>query len=611
MHVSNLITSYTTQCPLVAIYGVMMYPFFIFSMTSDLFFHLLNAVLCAYEFYVNIPVAMKIFEVTLTDEQARQINILLAGGVLCCLTAVGLSFFQKRGESNIWRIANENYLKSDSLTQELVKAMEAKDSFVSMLSHEIRNPLNALKGSIDYLLQVIKEYEYVQVLKNAKMSGDVLLTLVSNVLDAAKLKSDKMEVNYSETDLIDTVKKVLTINSEKFRAKEILTKVYIDESIPSLLWIDPSRLLQILMNLVSNSIKFTPGGGRINLYFSWCKSHHEKETLLTTFKNIGENGNPENLTRTNQVERNRSSLNVSSIRGESFVFDELNDEDELDHQTKMHLISRHTNQFSNSLSGLLSGGSKNFIGEFWSIRKTYSLNDQNEFRQDDDKKGFLKVQITDTGCGIDELELPKMFGMFSQGAQGARSVHGGTGLGLWICKQLINRMNGDIKVYSKPREGTSFVFYLPVDNHQVQEIAPKRDDLARGKAKALVVDDFSVNRYLHKLLLEQEGVEVVVACNGKEAIEKCKAHSNDPFHFIMMDVHMPEMDGFTATKIIREWENAGNKRKADVYFVTGEYFNEEDVMNRFRHQGGMNDRIKCLRKPLGGDLISRIAAKYK
>jgi len=580
-------------------------------MTSDLFFHLLNAVLCAYEFYVNIPIALKIFEVTLTNEQTRQINILLAGGVLCCLTAVGLSLFQKTGESNIWRIAKENYNKSENLTTELVKAMEAKDSFVSMLSHEIRNPLNALKGSIDYLLQVIKENEYAQVLKNAKLSGDVLLNLVSNVLDAAKLKSDKMEINYSETDLSGTLRKVLTINSEKLRAKEIIAKVYMDEAIPSLLWIDPSRLLQILMNLISNAIKFTPNRGRINLYFSWCHLHHHKESLLTPFKNIGVNGDPETMMKTKLPERRRCSINTSIEEGGSFIFNELDSLDELSHHSKMNLLSRHANQCPNNLSALIPERS-NSIGDYWSITKTWNLRDQEHTENiQNEKRGFLKIQITDTGCGIDETDLPKLFGMFTQGTQGARSVHGGTGLGLWICKQLCQRMNGDITVYSKVEQGTSFVFYLPVDNNQVQEFSAERLDFPREKIKALVVDDYSVNIYLHKLLLEQEGVEVVVACNGIEAIDKYKAHANDPFDFIMMDVQMPEMDGFTATKIIRDWETSNNKRKADVYFVTGEYFNEEDVISRFRNQGGLNERIKCLKKPLGGEAISQILAQYK
>jgi len=615
MHASNLIASYTTNCPLVGVYGVMIYPFFIYSLTSSLRIHLLNAAICALEYYLNSERVLKMFEVTLTDEQGRQISTQLTTGLFCCITAIAVSIVQKTVESHIWKLAQENYMKSENLTKEVVQAMEAKDTFVSMLSHEIRNPLNSLKGSIDFLLQVVKDYEYIQVLKNAKMSGDILLNLVSNVLDAAKLKSDKMEIACTETDFIDVVKKVHTINSEKFKEKELSAQVYIDESIPRLLWIDPSRILQILMNLVSNAVKFTPKNGRITTYVSWIRYQHENQGLLAPFNNIGPDRAP-----VNKEDNRNCELQGSSIlqRGNSVAFEEFNFGEVNEYKKKLHSVNRSINKYSNDLSTLAFSCWES-TGECWSLHKTCYLSDEEispasilDDQDFDSKKGILKIQISDTGCGIDENELSKIFGMFEQASQGARSVHGGTGLGLWICKQLCQKMHGDITVYSKHGQGSSFVLYIPVDNNKANTASIQRHPgLIREKIKGLVVDDYSVNRYLHKLLLEQEGVQVTVACNGKEAIEKYKAHMNDPFDFIMMDVQMPVMDGFVATKLIREWETDNNKKKVDIYFVTGEYFNQEEVMASFRHRGGMNEGIRCLRKPLGGEMIHKMVAQYK
>ena len=201
--------------------------------------------------------------------------------------------------------------------------------------------------------------------------------------------------------------------------------------------------------------------------------------------------------------------------------------------------------------------------------------------------------------------------MFVQVTQHARSIHGGSGLGLWICKQLCQRMNGDITVYSEVGKGSSFVFDLPVkrserDNEETSEIL--RIERARKRIRAMVVDDFQSNRYLHKLLLEQEGVEVNTANNGKEALEKYQ--KGDEYRFILMDVDMPVMDGFTATKEIREWETKNKKKPVEIYFVTGEYFNEGDVLRRFKNAGGSGTGIKYLRKLLDGETLKKLASAY-
>ena len=113
---------------------------------------------------------------------------------------------------------------------------------------------------------------------------------------------------------------------------------------------------------------------------------------------------------------------------------------------------------------------------------------------------------------------------------------------------------------------------------------------------------------MHKLLLEQEGAKVDTASNGKEALEMCKEIS---YNLILMDIHMPEMDGFTCAKLIREWEAENKKKKVDIYFVTGEYFSEEEVLSKFKGVAGEHSGVRSLRKPLDVEIIRKAIALYR
>jgi len=582
MHGSNFIGSYNTNSPMPALYAVLLYPHFTFSLSSSFKIHLLNAGLCGAMFFYSARKINDMFRVTLTDEQSLQISRLIAAGVICVSFTILVSFIQKGVEMNIWKLAQSNHVRSENLTKDVVEAMEVKDSFVSMLSHEIRNPLNSLKGSIDYLSQVVKDSDQLKVLRNAKLSGEILLNLVSNILDAAKLKSDKMELACIETDFVDLVKKAFTINSENLSHKELFAEAFISKNIPKFLFIDPSRLLQILMNLLSNAIKFTPKGGKIFLHVSWCPQE-QSDNLLTPIK-----------TQDEEVSKFASTFNEA-------IFEEFNLQESQRRRKNLNKLN------ASSISDLSDQDDHN---NSWNIY----LADSEPTRDItmNKKRGYLKVQITDNGCGIAEDQIPKLFGMFEQVSRSTRADHGGTGLGLWICKQLCRKMNGDIAIYSKVGKGTSFVFYIPVDNDRLNKsMSGWNRRSVRDEIRALVVDDYSVNRYLHKLLLEQEGVQVLLANNGKEAYEKYISKEEDYFDFILTDVQMPEMDGFTSAKLIRQWEQNNNRKKIPIYFVTGEYYNEEEVMSSFLSQGGAEDRIRCLRKPLDGDMIRTLIQIFK
>ena len=229
------------------------------------------------------------------------------------------------------------------------------------------------------------------------------------------------------------------------------------------------------------------------------------------------------------------------------------------------------------------------------------------------ENGFLQIQVTDTGRGIPPEDISKLFGMFIQ-VHGTSIAYHGTGLGLWICKQLCNKMGGDIKVYSELNQGTSFVFYIPVNNDKMHDSIGQFKNTTRNEVRVLIADDYAHNRELHKLLLEREGAVVSLVSNGIEALEKYKEKGNGYFDFILMDVQMPEMDGFTSGKEIRAWEQENKWDKVHLYFVSGEYYNEDEVLESLKRRQGRHvdmTGVFSLRKPIDIEIVRSVLRKYQ
>ena len=534
-----------------------------------------------------------IFQITISDEQSKQVIILLVTMCVLFITISAAFTLQKSIEINIWKIAHTNYMRSEILTREVLQASRAKDVFVSSLSHEIRNPLNSIKGSIDYLLEVIASPEQSKMLQNAKLGCEILLNLANNALDAAKLQADKMELSYSTASFRTVVEKAFMINSETLRSKNIHLKAFIDRNLPETMRIDPSRMLQIMMNLLSNALKFTPAGGRITVHVAWCPSDMNIESLIKPGDNaaltvpVGGVANYQGLRPTRLDSTYEFSSQECLTRRNDLSFAR---------EFKIKSFSRADPTSSEH--------------EPWNM-DVYSPRVRSS--QSSRSKGYLKVQVTDTGNGIAAEHIPKLFQMFTQAHRSVVTMHGGTGLGLWICKQLCQKMGGDIKLYSELGRGTTFVFYVAVNSDERHELTTTRPDTLQIRPNVLIVDDYAHNRELHKLLVEKEGAQAILASDGIEAVEKFKAHEEGFFSFIMMDVKMVEMDGFAAARLIREWEREQRReKKVDIYFVSGEYFDEEDVIRAFKAAGGTSDiaGIRCLRKPIDLEVVKTTVLSY-
>ena len=175
---------------------------------------------------------------------------------------------------------------------------------------------------------------------------------------------------------------------------------------------------------------------------------------------------------------------------------------------------------------------------------------------EDDEKVIIQFSISDTGIGIPKDRIDKIFDNFQQASSGTSRLYGGTGLGLAIVKQLVEPQNGKIFVKSKVDIGSTFSFILPfMKTNADVEIAPQFVELDPGikNIKVLVVEDIALNQLLMRTLLDDFGFECDIATNGKIAVEMLEAKSYD---IILMDLQMPEMNGFETTEYIRHTKNS-------------------------------------------------------
>jgi PAS domain S-box-containing protein len=339
---------------------------------------------------------------------------------------------------------------AESATQTAENAVKAKQQFLSNMSHEIRTPMNAIIGFTKVVLKTELSDKQKEYLSAIKVSGDALIVLINDILDLAKVDAGKMQFEKSPFKLKASISSMLHLFEPKIQEKNLLLTRHYDEKIPAIITGDPVRLHQIILNLISNAVKFTASG--------------------------------------------KISMNVN----------------------------------------LLSETEKSVIIEF---------------------------SVKDTGIGISKEKLPLIFGNFQQATSGTSRLYGGSGLGLSIVKQLIEHQGGSIKVESVLGVGSTFTFTLQFDKTSIDLIDEIEEKYAIDKSvklKVLVVEDIKLNQLLMKTLLDDFGFERDIASNGKIAIEKFK---NKKYDLILMDLQMPEMNGFEATDYIR------NVFKSDVPII--------------------------------------------
>ena len=368
-------------------------------------------------------------------------------------------------------------------------ANEMKSEFLANMSHEIRTPMNGIIGMVEMLSETKLSAEQQEYVDNIKVSNEHLLAIINGILDLSKVESGKMTIDSIPMNLSSLCNEVVSLFAVKARQRGLILDYHYTESLSPYIKGDPVRLKQVMVNLVNNAIKFTREGGRVTIDVK----HMQNNPCEDKYNCHGSTGYEESLL-----------------------------EQHMDNDNSVH----------------------------------YDTDDSGMVHY---KDMTLCIEVTDTGVGIKPESLEAIFDAYDQANKSTHRLYGGTGLGLSVCKSLVELMGGYIEVDSAVGIGTTFTVLLPlptIDNGAYEKWQDSNDfGMAEPSHELighiLLVEDDSVNAMIAKKALNNSGHTVTHVTDGQQAIE-IFALNPELYDVILMDHHMPIMDGVQATIKLHE-----------------------------------------------------------
>lgn len=391
----------------------------------------------------------------------------------------------------------ETQRKLELAVLEAKKANEVKAAFLSRMSHDIRTPLNGIIG----LLEIDERHPDDRAMIDAnrikaKTAANHLLSLVNDVLNITRLEDRNVTLGREAFNINELATDVLTIIAMRATEEGIqLHHTDCSEEIKyPFVFGSPLHVKQVLLNIMSNAIKYNRPGGSIS-----CK--------------------------TEMVSSSKSQV-------------------------------------------------------------------------------VYRVTVSDTGIGMSEEFQKRLFEPFAQERCDARSTYQGTGLGMTIAKNLIERMNGSIEVQSKLGVGTTFTIVVPFDIATEKDLPQKTEfnDISLNKTSILLAEDNELNMEIGKVILNDLGATITEARNGKEAVDVFKSNPKGTFDLILMDIMMPKLNGYEATRAIRNLPRE-DAQSIPIVAMTANAFEDD---KKAALNAGMNGHLS---KPIDIDELKRTLKK--